>query len=148
MSNVATILKSKNYGIISVSASTAVIDALKIMADNNIGSILVMEDGAYLGLFTERDYARKVILKDKSSTETTVGDIMSTNLPRVSPRDSVEQCMKLISEHHVRYLPVFDNGKLVGIVSILDLIQETVKLQKETINNLQDFISSNFAWIN
>jgi CBS domain-containing protein len=145
MSNVAKILHSKNYGIISVPSSTAVIDALEIMAKNNIGSILVMEGGVFLGLFTERDYARKVILKDKSSSETTVGEIMSTDLPRVSPRDTVEQCMKLISEHHVRYLPVFDQGKLVGIVSILDLIQETVSLQKETISHLQEFISSNFA---
>lgn len=145
MSNVAKILQSKNYGIISVSSSTAVIDALEIMAKNNIGSILVMEGGVFLGLFTERDYARKVILKDKSSSETTVGEIMSTDLPRVSPRDTVEQCMKLISEHHVRYLPVFDQGRLVGILSILDLIQETVSLQKETISHLQEFISSNFA---
>jgi CBS domain-containing protein len=145
MSNVAKILQSKNYGIISVSSSTAVIDALEIMAKNNIGSILVMEGGVFLGLFTERDYARKVILKDKSSSQTTVGEIMSTDLPRVSPRDTVEQCMKLISEYHVRYLPVFDQGKLVGIVSILDLIQETVSLQKETISHLQEFISSNFA---
>jgi CBS domain-containing protein len=145
MSNVAKILQSKNYGIISVSSSTAVIDALEIMAKNNIGSILVMEGGIFLGLFTERDYARKVILKDKSSSQTTVGEIMSTDLPRVSPWDTVEQCMRLISEHHVRYLPVFDQGKLVGIVSILDLIQETVSLQKETISHLQEFISSNFA---
>jgi CBS domain-containing protein len=145
MSNVAKILQSKNYGIISVPSSTAVIDALEIMAKNNIGSILVMEGGVFLGLFTERDYARKVILKDKSSSQTTVGEIMSTDLPRVSPRDTVEQCMRLISEYHVRYLPVFDQGKLVGIVSILDLIQETVSLQKETISHLQEFISSNFA---
>jgi CBS domain-containing protein len=145
MSNVAKILQSKNYGIISVPSSTAVIDALEIMAKNNIGSILVMEGGVFLGLFTERDYARKVILKDKSSSETTVGEIMSTDLPRVNPRDTVEHCMKLISEHHVRYLPVFDKGELVGIVSILDLIQETVSLQKETISHLQEFISSNFS---
>jgi CBS domain-containing protein len=145
MSNVAKILQTKNYGIISVPPSTAVIDALKIMSDSNIGSILVMEDGIFLGLFTERDYARKVILRDKSSSETTVADIMSTELPRVHPRDTVEHCMQLISAHHVRYLPVFEQGKLIGIVSILDLIQETVHLQKETISHLQEFISSNFA---
>ena len=91
MSNVTNILSRKSNGIISVEPSTSVFDALEIMSTRNIGSLLVMNNGIFLGLMTERDYARKVILKDKHSDETTVGDIMTTDLPRVNPRDTVEQ---------------------------------------------------------
>ena len=104
-----------------------------------------MEDETYLGIMTERDYARKVILKGKHSTETSVSEIMSTDLPHVNPRDSMEHCMQLMADSNVRYLPVFDNGMLKGIISILDVIQATVDVQKATISNLQDFISSNYG---
>lgn len=144
MGKVSDVLKKKANKIISVSPNTSVLEALHIMSDKNIGSILVMEDGGYLGIMTERDYARKVILKDKHSNEITVGEIMSTDLPRVSPRDTIEHCMKLMADSNVRYLPVFENGVLAGIVSIIDVIHATVEVQKETINNLQDFISSNY----
>lgn len=144
MGKVSDVLKKKTNKIISVSPNTSVLEALHIMSDKNIGSILVMEDGGYLGIMTERDYARKVILKDKHSNEITVGEIMSTDLPRVSPRDTIEHCMKLMADSNVRYLPVFENGVLAGIVSIIDVIHATVEVQKETINNLQDFISSNY----
>ena len=145
MSNVTSILSRKSNGIISVEPSTSVFDALEIMSNRNIGSLIVMNNGIFLGLMTERDYARKVILKDKHSDETTVGDIMPTDLPRVNPRDTVEHCMKLMADGNVRYLPVFENGSIVGIVSVIDVIQETVKAQKETISNLQEFISSNYG---
>ncbi|MBL7814615.1 MAG: CBS domain-containing protein [Saprospiraceae bacterium] len=145
MSSVGTILQKKPRGVISVTPSTSVLDALQIMASKNIGSVVVMEDSAYLGILTERDYARKVILQHKSSSETTAGEIMSTNLPRVNPSDSHESCMSLMVEHNVRYLPVFDDGVLVGIISLIDVIQATVEKQKVTIGELQNFISSNFA---
>jgi CBS domain-containing protein len=145
MSSVANILQKKHGSIISVEPSTSVLDAIHIMADKNIGSVIVATNGTYLGIVTERDYARKVILLDKHSSETMVTEIMSTDLPRVSPRDTHETCMKLMVERNVRYLPVFENGTLVGIVSILDVIGETVDRQKETIGSLQDFISSNFG---
>ena len=145
MSSVANILQKKRGNIVSVEPTTSVLDAIHIMSDKNIGSIFVISNGTYLGLVTERDYARKVILQDKHSSKTPVSEIMSTDLPRVSPRDTHEACMKLMSERHVRYLPVFENGTLVGIVSILDIIQATVDKQKETIGSLQDFISSNFG---
>jgi CBS domain-containing protein len=142
---VSTILSKKKKGIIGVAPSTPVLEAIQIMADKNIGSILVMEGTTYLGLMTERDYARKVILNNKHSSITTVGEIMSTDLPRVNPVDTIEYCMKLMADGNVRYLPVFDNAELVGIISILDVIQETVSQQKETIGELQNFIASNFA---
>jgi CBS domain-containing protein len=145
MSSVATILQNKPRGVISVSSTASVIDALRIMASKNIGSVVVMDDGAYLGILTERDYARKVILQEKSSSKTVVSEIMSTNLPRVSPSDSHEHCMSLMDKNNVRYLPVFQEGVLVGIISLIDLIHATVEKQKATIGELQNFISSNFA---
>lgn len=145
MSSVATILNSKSHGIISVTSTTSVIDALRIMATKNIGSVVVIDDGAYLGILTERDYARKVILQEKSSSKTVVGEIMSTNLPHAKPTDSHDHCMSLMDKSNVRYLPVFKDGVLVGIISLIDLIHATVEKQKATIGELQNFISSNFA---
>jgi CBS domain-containing protein len=145
MSSVGNILQNKSRGVISVTSSTSVYDALKIMSSKNIGSVVVIDDGAYLGILTERDYARKVILQDRQSSKTVAGDIMSTNLPRVSPSDSHDSCMSLMDEHNVRYLPVFEDGALVGIISLIDLIHATVEKQKATIGELQNFISSNFA---
>jgi CBS domain-containing protein len=145
MISVAHILQKKHGRLISVEPTTTVLEAIHIMADNNIGSIIVMTKGTYLGIVTERDYTRKVILLNKHSNETLVTEIMTTDLPRVTPRDTHETCMKLMSQSNVRYLPVFENGTLVGIISIHDVINATVDKQKETIGSLQDFISSNFG---
>ncbi len=145
MKIVSTILKKKKHGFISVPPTTSVLDAIKIMAEKNVGSVLVMNGDTYLGIMTERDYARKVILKDKHSSQTTVGDIMSTDIPHVKPHDTIEHCMKLMAASNVRYLPVFDNGLLIDIISILDVIQETVNEQKETIGELQSFIYTNYV---
>jgi CBS domain-containing protein len=113
------------------------------MADKNIGSVLVMNGEDYLGLMTERDYSRKVILKGKSSNETIVSEIMTTDLPAVKPTDSIEHCMQLLSEKYIRYLPVFDNAKLAGIISINDVVKEIILSQEETISNLKDYLYSN-----
>ncbi len=145
MKIVSTILKKKKHGFISVPPTTSVLDAIKIMAEKNVGSVLVMEGETYLGIMTERDYARKVILKEKHSSKTTVGDIMSTDIPHVKPQDTIELCMKLMAASNVRYLPVFENGLLIDIISILDVIQETVNEQKETIGELQSFIYTNYV---
>ncbi len=110
------------------------------MADQNIGSIMVVDNDRYLGIMTERDYSRKVILKGKSSTDTKVSEIMSEDLPRVNPSDSIEYCMQLMSDKNIRYLPVFENEKLVGIVSINDLVRETILTQQETISQLKDYL--------
>ncbi len=145
MGKVADILKKKSSQVISVAPNTSVLEALKIMHEKNIGSIMVMQGGTYLGLMTERDYARKVILKDRHSTDSQVRDIMTTDLPRVNPRDSIDHCMTLMADGNVRYLPVFDNGIIIGLVSIIDVIKEMVREQRDTISHLQDFISSNYA---
>jgi len=112
------------------------------MADENIGSVVILEDGEYAGLLTERDYARKVILKGKSSHETLVRDIMSTGLPRILPDNSIETCMHIMSESNIRYLPVFIDDTLCGIISINDLVTETILSQLETIEQLKSYIHS------
>ncbi len=142
MRKVADILIHKGSRITSVSSETTVLEALKIMADQNIGSVMVMDDGNYCGIMTERDYSRKVILKGKSSTDTKVSEIMSDNLPRVSPADTIEFCMQLMSDKNIRYLPVFDNNLLTGIISINDLVKETISTQQETITHLKDYLHS------
>ena len=139
---VADILLRKGSNITSVTSQTTVLEALKIMADQNIGSVLVMEDGQYRGIMTERDYSRKVILKGKNSTDTHVSEIMSNDLPSVKPSDSIDRCMELMSAKNIRYMPVFDNDKLVGIISMSDVVKETILAQKETIDHLQNYIQS------
>jgi CBS domain-containing protein len=145
MKKVTDILKHKGNrsASITVGPDTTVLEALKIMAEKNIGSIMVMDGEKYLGIMTERDYSRKVILKGKSSTDTKVSEIMSDDLPRVNPYDTVDFCMTLMSDKNIRYLPVFDNTKLIGIVSINDLVKETIRTHEETITNLKDYLHSN-----
>ncbi|MCW3118298.1 MAG: histidine kinase [Chitinophagaceae bacterium] len=142
MSRIANILSRKGRHAISVLPETTVIDALRIMAEKNIGSIVVMVGDQYLGIMTERDYSRKVILKGKHSDETRVAEIMSTDLPSVNPNDSVEFCMQIMSDKNIRYLPVFDNDKLSGIISMSDVVKETILLQQATISHLESYIHS------
>ena len=130
----------KGRKITGVAPDSSVLEALKIMADQNIGSVMVMDGERYLGIMTERDYSRKVILKGKSSTDTKVSDIMSEDLPTVTPTDTIEYCMQLMSDKNIRYLPVFENGVICGIVSINDLVRETILTQQETISQLKDYL--------
>ena len=139
---VADVLLRKGSSIITVSPDTSVLDALHIMADKNIGSVMVLENGHYLGIVTERDYSRKVILRGKHSTDTTVTEIMSSDLPRVTPNDSVDYCMQLMSDKNIRYLPVFDGDQVTGIISINDVVKETILSQQETITQLKDYLHS------
>lgn len=142
MNNVASVLSRKNYMPVTVTPDTSVIEALGIMAIKNIGSLVVMDGERYLGIVTERDYSRKVVLKGKHSNETRVEEIMSTDLPHIKPSDSIEHCMELMSGQNIRYMPVFDNGKLSGIISMSDVVKETILAQKETINQLHSYINS------
>lgn len=142
MKKVSDILARKGSDVISVSPHTPVIEALRIMSEKNIGSVAVSLAENYLGLLTERDYARKVILKGKSSSETLVEDIMSTGLPRITPDNSIEVCMHLMSENNIRYLPVFENDRLCGIISINDVIKAKIHNQQETIEELKNYIHS------
>ena len=139
---VTDVLLRKGSNITTVAPNETVIEALKIMADQNIGSVMVMENGQYVGIMTERDYSRKVILKGKSSTHTEVSEIMSDDLPRVTPNDSIDYCMKLMSDRNIRYLPVFENELIIGIISINDVVKETILSQQETITQLKDYLHS------
>jgi predicted transcriptional regulator len=142
MKKVSDVLSTKGGSVISVTPNTKVIDALKLMADRNIGSVMVMENNTYCGLLTERDYARKVILKGKASSETLVKDIMTNNLPPIGRDTSIDNCMKLMSENNLRYLPVFDKDVVIGIISINDVIKAVITNQQDTIDQLQNYIQS------
>ena len=142
MKKVADILSHKGSRIVSVTPETTVLEALRIMAEQNMGSVMVLEGSQYLGIMTERDYSRKVILKGKSSTDTPVSEIMSRDFPAVSPNDTVEFCMQLMSDKNIRYLPVFDKETLCGIVSINDVVRETILTHEETITHLKDYLHS------
>lgn len=142
MNTVNQILKRKQLSVISIPANTTVIDALQVMAENNIGSVVIVdENGSYLGLVTERDYSRKIVLKGKNSSDTSVTDIMTSDLPQVSLRDTVEYCMQLMTKENIRYLPVFSGTELKGIISMSDVVKETILMQQETIDHLQQYIS-------
>lgn len=139
---VTDILLRKGSNITTVTPGTSVLEALQIMADQNIGSVMVMENGKYLGIMTERDYSRKIILKGKSSTDTTVNDIMTSDFPRVTPADSIDYCMQLMSDKNIRYLPVFELDHVIGIISINDVVKETILSHEETITQLKDYLHS------
>lgn len=140
MKKVSDVLSRKGTNVTSVSPQTSVLEALQIMASQNIGSVLVIENNEYRGIMTERDYSRKVILNGKSSTDTQVSEIMSNDLPRVTPNDTIEYCMQLMSDKNIRYLPVFDQEKMTGIISINDVVKETILSQQETITQLKDYL--------
>jgi CBS domain-containing protein len=142
MKKVSHILSHKGSRITSVTPDTTVLEALRIMADQNIGSVMVLEGTHYMGIMTERDYSRKVILKGKSSTDTPVSEIMSRDFPAIAPHDTVEFCMQLMSDKNIRYLPVFEGNTLCGIVSINDVVRETILTQEETITHLKDYLHS------
>jgi len=141
MHTVSSILARKGSLPVSVTPDTTVIEALEIMAQKNIGSVIVMQVDQYFGIMTERDYSRKVILRDKHSTSTKVSEIMSTDLPMVNPSHTVEYCMQVMTEKNIRYMPVYDtNHTLVGIISMSDIVKETILMQKETISHLESYI--------
>ncbi len=142
MNQVKDILSRKGNSAVSVLPDTTVFDALKLMAEKNIGSVVVMENDKYLGIVTERDYSRKVILKEKHSISTKVSEIMTSDLPHIFPEDTVEHCMELMTSDNIRYLPVFNNNRLTGIISITDVVKETILFQQETISHLENYIHS------
>lgn len=142
MRKVSNVLQRKGNRVATVPPEMTVIDALKLMAEQNIGSVVVMKEEKFAGIMTERDYSRKVILKGRHSSETKVGEIMTTDFPYVSMNDTVESCMQLMTSHRLRYLPVIEDEQLVGIISINDLVTETILTQAETINQLQSYIQS------
>jgi CBS domain-containing protein len=142
MRSVSALISRKGANIVSVAPDTSVLDALKIMAEKNIGSVVIMENDKYLGIMSERDYSRKVILKGKNSTDTKVSEIMLSDLPSVRPSDTIDHCMELMTAKNIRYMPVFEGGKLSGIISMSDVVKETILAQRETIDHLQSYIQS------
>ena len=142
MKSVKHILARKGSNVIAVPAETTVLNILRLMAEKNIGSVVVTENEKYIGLVTERDYARKIILVGKHSDDTTVGEIISNGFPHITPESTVDSCMLIMSEKNIRYLPVFDKEQLCGIISINDVVYETIHSQKETIEQMHSYIHS------
>jgi CBS domain-containing protein len=142
MRKVNDILKRKGNKVSTVSPGLSVIEALEMMSEQNIGALVVVEDDSFIGIITERDYSRKIVLKGKSSSDTPISEIMSTEFPPVQLEDTVEKCMHLMSTNRIRYLPVIERGKLVGIISMNDVVTETILTQQETISHLHSYIQS------
>ena len=138
---VAEILQTKGSKVFSITSDITVYEALKAMGERNIGALLVIEDQQLMGIISERDYARKIILKGKSSHDTLVKEIMTENVISISPEDSIEKCMELMSERHIRHLPVMKDGIVTGIISITDVVTAIIASQKETISYLHNYIS-------
>ena len=141
MTTVRHLLAQKGYEICSISPDDSVFDAIKMMAEKNIGSLVVIEDGRLVGIITERHYARNVVLKGRTSPQTRVREIMQTNVVCVRRDHTVEECMAVMTSKLVRHLPVVDDGKLLGIVSIGDLVKSTISDQRFVIEQLEHYIS-------
>jgi CBS domain-containing protein len=141
---VSALLHLKGSDIWSVPPETTVFEAIKLMADKNIGAVLVLSGGKLSGVFTERDYTRKVILQGKTSKETRVREICSAEVISVGLHHSVEDCMKLMTEHRVRHLPVVEEGKVVGLVSIGDLVNWIISTQSAQIDQMAQYISGGY----
>ena len=141
MKLVQHLLDSKGREIISVTTDASVLDAIKTMAERGIGSLLVMQGDELQGIVTERDYARKVIVKGRSSKSTAVGEIMTTKVRTATPQDTVNHCMSVMTELKIRHLPVVDDGKVIGLISIGDLVEAIISDQKEEIQHLEQYIS-------
>jgi CBS domain-containing protein len=142
MTAVADILKSKaNHTVHAIGPNDSVFDALQRMADKGIGALLVMEGDAIVGIVTERDYARKIALKGRTSALTLVRDVMTTAVMFVHPHQTSEECMALMTDNRLRHLPVVDNGKLLGLISIGDLVKDIISEQKFVIEQLEHYIT-------
>jgi CBS domain-containing protein len=142
MNTVKQLLQRKSRGLCTIGPEASVFDALKLMADENIGALPVVENGELIGIVSERDYARKVILQGKSSHDTPVREIMTEGAVCVQPGNTIEECMALMTDRHVRHLPVIENGQLLGILSIGDLVKETIAEQQLVIKQLESYIHS------
>ncbi len=138
---VSEILKAKGNAIWSTSPQASVYEALNLMAEKNVGALVVLESQQLVGIFSERDYARKVVLKGKFADNTPVHEVMTEDVITINPSHNIEECMELMTEKRVRHLPVIDAGKLVGLISIGDVVKSIILDQKVTIDHLHDYIS-------
>lgn len=142
MRNVSQILERKGSRVVAIAEDEPVLEAVRLMAEHHIGAVVVMRGEELAGIASERDYARKVVLEGRSSRDTSVATIMSSPVVCVGPSESVSDCMAIMTERHIRHLPVLDGGRVLGIVSIGDLVKEVIEDQKQEISLLQQYISS------
>jgi CBS domain-containing protein len=142
--SVRLVLKQKGQDIWYVSPDACVYDAIEIMAEKYVGALLVVADGNLVGVVSERDYARKVILQGKSSKQTQVKEIMTSPAIFVTPDHTVEESMRIMTEKHIRHLPVVDDGKILGVVSIGDLVKWMISAQQQTISQLHSYITNTY----
>jgi CBS domain-containing protein len=140
MKTAAQLLKLKPTGVVAITPEATVLDALKLLAEKNVGAVLVMEGPRLVGLFSERDYARRVALKGKSSTTTPVSEVMTREVLFVTPTHTNEECMALMTDKRIRHLPVVANDQVVGVLSIGDLVKDTISEQQLTISQLESYI--------
>lgn len=141
---VSNLLQQKGAALWSVAPEATVFDAIKLMAHKNVGALLVMAGEQLVGIISERDYTRKVAIKGRSSKETAVREIISASVITVTPHHSVEDCMKLMTENRIRHLPVVEAGKVLGVISIGDLVNWTISAQSATIEQMQQYISGGY----
>ena len=141
MATVQSILDTKGSIIFTITSDTTVYHALELMVEKNVSALLVMESDKLAGIFTERDYARKVVLKGKKSKETQVAEIMTSNLITVTSASSIDECMELMTGKYIRHLPVVDDGKLAGIISIGDVVRCIIQEQKSIIGHMEQYIA-------
>jgi CBS domain-containing protein len=141
MHTVKELLREKGHQVWTIAPKATVYEALELMAAKNIGSLVVVENGDVAGVFTERDYARKVILKGRSSKTTTVAELMTTDVLYVSPEDTIENCMALMTDKRLRHLPVMEDSKLAGVVSIGDIVRVIISEREFTIRELERYIT-------
>ncbi|MEM5774109.1 MAG: CBS domain-containing protein [Anaerolineaceae bacterium] len=142
MSSVRRILQLKGFDIWSTSPDATVYDALRIMGDKDVGALIVMEENKLVGILSERDYARKIVLSGKSSRETRVADVMTRVVFTVHPEQTVQECMQLMLDHHIRHLPVVLDDEVVGVISIGDVMHDIIYQQKNSIQSLERQIST------
>lgn len=138
---ISEIISQKGGAVWSVAPDTIVLDAIKMMAEKNVGALLVTKEGKLVGVFSERDYTRNVVLKGRSSKETFVREIISGRVITVSPDHTVEECMRLMTEHRIRHLPVIAGGKVLGVISIGDLVNSIISSQNSAIQQLETYIT-------
>jgi CBS domain-containing protein len=141
MKTVRQVLQVKGNSICSVTPDVVVYEALKVMDQNNVGALLVLEGGALVGIFSERDYARKVALKGKTSRGTLVREVMTGKVNCVAPSQSVQECMAMMTDKHIRHLPVMENSQLAGVISIGDVVKAIISEQEFTIEQLESYIT-------
>jgi CBS domain-containing protein len=139
---VAELLSKKGSAVYAVVSTITVYEAVKVMGEKNIGALMVIEDGALKGIFSERDYARKIVLKNKTSRDTLVKEIMTENVVTISSTHTIDDCMALMSQRHIRHLPVSENNKIIGLISISDIVTAIIEKQKATIEHLHTYITS------